>query len=85
MLITNDIEAPKALDVQLRGLHIEPSEANCDFVAILHGGKKDYRQYWAHTIWWKVRADFMKFRTDLSVKSGECLWIISFPFNFVWI
>ena len=41
----NDIEAPKALDVQLGGLHIEPSEANFVLAAILNGGKKDYHQY----------------------------------------
>ena len=40
----NDIEAPKALDVQLGGLHIEPSEANFVLAAILNGGKKDYHQ-----------------------------------------
>ena len=42
---TNDIEAPEALDVQLGGLHIEPSEANFVLAAILNGGKKDYHQY----------------------------------------
>ena len=41
----NDIEAPKALDVQLGGLHIEPSEANFVLAAILNGGKKDYHLY----------------------------------------
>ena len=41
----NDIEAPKALDVQLGGLHNEPSEANFVLAAILNGGKKDYHQY----------------------------------------
>jgi len=39
------MEAPKALDVQLKGLHIEPSEANFALAAILHGGKKIIRQY----------------------------------------
>ena len=43
--LRNDIEAPKALDVQLGGLHIEPSEANFVLAAILNGGKKDYHQY----------------------------------------
>ena len=43
--LPNDIEAPKALDVQLGGLHIEPSEANFVLAAILNGGKKDYHQY----------------------------------------
>ena len=42
---TNDIEAPTALDVQLRGLHVELSEAHFALAAILNGGKKDYRQY----------------------------------------
>ena len=41
----NNIEAPNALDVQLRGLHIEPSEENYALAAMLNGGKKDYRQY----------------------------------------
>ena len=41
----NDIEVSKALDFQLRGLHIEPSGANFALAAILHGGKKDYRQH----------------------------------------
>ena len=45
LLGINDIEAPKALDVQLGGLHIEPSEANFVLAAILNGGKKDYHQY----------------------------------------
>ena len=40
----NDIEAPKALDVQLRGLHIESNEANFIFAAILNGSRKDYHQ-----------------------------------------
>ena len=31
----NDIEAPKALDVQLRGLHTEPSESNLGLAAIV--------------------------------------------------
>ena len=44
-LRTNDIEAPKALDVQLKGLRIEPSEANSTLAAIVNGGKKEYRQY----------------------------------------
>ena len=44
-LVHNDIEAPKALDVQLVGLHIEPSEANFVLAAILNGGRKDYHQY----------------------------------------
>ena len=41
----NDIEVPKTLDVQLRDLHIEPSEANFALAAILNGDNKDYRQY----------------------------------------
>ena len=41
----HDIEAPMALDVQPRGLHIEPNEANFALAAILNSGKKDYRQY----------------------------------------
>ena len=41
----NDREAPKALE--LRGLHIELSEASYALAAILHGGKKDYCQYQA--------------------------------------
>ena len=36
----NDIQAPKVLVVQLRGLHIETSEANFALVAILNGGKR---------------------------------------------
>ena len=44
-LSNNDIEAPKALDVQLRDLHIEPTEANFALAAILNGGKKNYYQY----------------------------------------
>ena len=47
----NDIEAPKALDVQLRGMHIEPHEANSALAAILNGGKKDYLQYQEIIIW----------------------------------
>ena len=43
--VSNDIEAPKALDVQLGGLHIEPSEANFVLAAILNGGRMDYHQY----------------------------------------
>ena len=39
-MVDNDIEAPKALDVQLRCLHIEPSEANFALAAILNGSKK---------------------------------------------
>ena len=41
----NDIEAPKALDVQRRGLRIMSSEANFDLAAIYNGGKKDNGQY----------------------------------------
>ena len=35
----NEIEAPKALDFQLKGLHIEPSEANLALAAILNVDK----------------------------------------------
>ena len=33
----NELEVPKALDVQLRDLHIEPSEANFALAAIVNG------------------------------------------------